>query len=139
MLQDIFNKNDTRFQAMRHLTIGFSGVAINWLTFGIFRKYLGLSTLVSWMATYVILFAYIFPMQKYFTFKENNKANIQIVKYIINTACYMTLDYIMSVLFIDMLKIHVFIGKGMSLLILTPASFLSQKFWVFKNARNKGN
>ena len=72
-------------------------------------------------------------MQKYFTFKEKNKTSKQIVKYIINTICYMALDYIMNIFFIDMLKIHVFIGKGMSLAILTPLSFLSQKFWVFKN------
>ena len=73
-------------------------------------------------------------MQKYFTFRENDKNKIisEFYKFLANHFSYTFIDFLLSILFLDILFIDVFYGKLIILVIMTPLSFALQKYWVFK-------
>ena len=133
MLNKILQESKIQFQAVRHLAVGGGGVLINWLVFSGLCQLGGLSILASFTIAYFVLFLYIFPLQRYFTFKEKrSKPSEQILKFLINSIGYIMLDFLFTRFFIENLSMSPVLGKGISLAVLTPLSFLSQKLWVFK-------
>ena len=122
-----------REQVLRHLIVGGSGVAVNWLAFTLLRQYVGASTLISTLAAHGLLLALIFPAQKFFTFKSPATMHRQIARFLMNDAFYLSGDFALATLIIDVLGVTPALGKAIGLLILTPLSFASQKFWVFRH------
>ena len=136
MLKRTLNDEHIQFQAIRHLVIGASGVMVNWISFCVLRQFVGFSTLFSTIITHIILFSYIFPLQKYVTFKEKKaKPHNQAIKFVINSLGYILIDFLLTALLIDLFGLIAYIGKAISLALLTPLSFLSQKLWVFKETK----
>ncbi len=127
-------------QLIRHLIVGGSGVLFNWLVFSLLRHLTSLTTLQCTLIVHAILLAVIFPLQKLFTFQRKQHGNRQAVRFLINDAAYISLDYLSALAFIDLLGLSIWFGKGCGLAILTPLSFLSQRFWVFaESAREKNS
>jgi len=124
-------------QAVRHLMVGGTGVLINWTLFSFLRGYLEFSTLSSTLICHAVMIACIFPMQKFFTFNERSRPHRQFVKFLINDAFYITFDYLFAYLFIDVIGLIPVVGKLLGLALLTPMSFMSQRFWVFAVNRRK--
>ncbi len=131
-LLDILGAERNRFQLLRHLAVGGIGVLFNWIAFSSLRYYSSLSTLACTILVHVFLLAIIFPLQKVFTFKKKDNGQKQAIKFLANDAGYITIDYFFAWLFIDFLGLTPILGKGLGLALLTPISFLSQRYWVFK-------
>jgi putative flippase GtrA len=123
--------NDVTPQLAKHLLIGASGVIVNWLVFTMLRQYLNVSTMSATIIVHIVLISYIFPLQKYCTFRSNCNTFSALIKFTINTLGYLSLDFLLAWVFIDFLNILPAIGKACGLTFLTPLSFLFQKYWVF--------
>jgi len=124
--------NKLSIQAIKHLLVGASGVFVNWILFIVLRQFLDIPTLVSTIIVNIILIIYIFPLQKYFTFINYSNTHQQLIRFILNAIGYLILDFVFAWFFIDFMKIVPAYGKAMGLLILTPLSFISQKYWCFQ-------
>jgi putative flippase GtrA len=123
--------HDITPQIAKHLAVGASGVIVNWLLFSLLRQYFNVPTMYATVIVHIVLISYIYPLQKYFTFKSNCNTFTSFLKFIINTLGYITIDFLLAWFFIDFLNIMPVIGKGVGLALLTPLSFLFQKYWVF--------
>lgn len=123
---------ETQKQLFKHLLVGGSGVIVNYLLFLLLRQYYGMSTLIASIIVHILLPCYIFPLQKYFTFQNKLETSNQIKRFLINDALYMTCDFLLATLFIDMMGLLPRTGKAIGLALLTPMSFLIQRFWVFR-------
>ena len=126
-----YSPYDITPQIAKHLAVGASGVIVNWLVFSLLRQYFNLPTMYSIVIVHIVLISYIFPLQKYFTFKSNGNTLTAFFKFVINSLGYIAIDFFLSWFFIDFLKIMPAIGKAVGLALLTPLSFLFQKYWVF--------
>lgn len=133
LIEHIAHGTHVRAQVIRHLIVGGGGVLFNWVTFTLLRQYTGFNTLESTLIVHILLLIMMFPMQKFFTFKSRSKTRRQIARFLINDAGYMAVDYLLAALFIDWLGLVPAVGKGLGLAILTPLSFASQRYWVFRN------
>lgn len=134
LLKGVFYGEHAAQQLVRHLFVGGSGVVFNWVAFSLLRHFTALGTLESTLLVHAVLLATMFPLQKLFTFKKKRHGSRQAVRFLINDAGYITLDYLLALAFIDILGLPVWLGKGCGLAILTPLSFLSQRLWVFAAA-----
>jgi putative flippase GtrA len=123
--------NDITPQIAKHLAVGASGVIVNWMAFSLLRQYFNVPTMYATGIVHIILISYIFPLQKYFTFKSDGNTFSALFKFIINTLGYITLDFLLAWYFVDFLNFMPAIGKAAGLAFLTPLSFLFQKYWVF--------
>jgi putative flippase GtrA len=124
--------NKLGIQAIKHLLVGASGVLVNWVVFIVLRQFLNISTFVSTIIVNIILVLYIFPLQKYFTFINYSNTYQQFIRFILNSIVYLILDFVFAWFFIDFMKIVPACGKAMGLIILTPLSFISQRYWCFQ-------
>jgi putative flippase GtrA len=131
-LTQVLHSDDAAYQLVRHLLIGGSGVVFNWLVFSALRHFTQMTTLQCTLVVHAILLAVIFPLQKLFTFKNKTDARTQAIRFLVNDAGYITLDYFFALAFIDWVGLPPIIGKGCGLAILTPLSYLSQRLWVFR-------
>lgn len=132
LLHDLIHSDEPRYQLIRHLAVGGSGVIFNWLAFSALRHFTSLGTLECTIAVHVILLITIFPLQKLFTFQRRENGRRQAIRFLINDLGYVTFDYLLAYLFIDVVGLPPIIGKACGLAMLTPASFLSQRLWVFR-------
>lgn len=123
--------HDISPQLAKHLAVGASGVVVNWLVFTLLRQYFNLPTIYATVIVHIVLISYIFPLQKYFTFKSGCNTFAALFKFVINALGYIIIDFFLAWFFIDFLKIVPAIGKAIGLALLTPLSFVFQKYWVF--------
>ncbi|MES2509944.1 MAG: GtrA family protein [Pseudomonadota bacterium] len=135
LVRGIFYGEHAAQQLVRHLIVGGSGVVFNWVVFSLLRHFTALSTLQCTLVVHVVLLATMFPLQKVFTFKKKSHGSRQAIRFLINDAGYITLDYLFAWGFIDLLGLPAWLGKGCGLAILTPLSFLSQRLWVFSDSQ----
>ncbi len=138
LIRGVFHGEHAAQQLIRHLIVGGSGVVFNWVAFSLLRHFTALGTLQSTLLVHAVLLATIFPLQKLFTFKKKRHGSRQAIRFLINDAGYITLDYLLALAFIDILGLPVWVGKGCGLAILTPLSFLSQRLWVFADTSKPG-
>ncbi len=134
VIKGIVSGDHAAQQLIRHLIVGGSGVVFNWVVFSLLRHLTSLTTLQCTLIVHAILLAIIFPLQKLFTFKRKRDGNRQAVRFLLNDAGYILLDYLLALAFIDVWGMPIWVGKGCGLVILTPLSFLSQRFWVFSDS-----
>lgn len=125
------NSEHAKWQFLRHAAVGGSGVIVNYFLFLTLREHYGFSTLQASLIVHAVLISYIFPLQKYFTFTSSLESWKQIRRFLINDMIYISMDFTMSWLFIDLLGLHPWLGKFIALALLTPMSFMIQKYWVF--------
>jgi len=132
----LFRDKQVAWQFIKHLIVGSSGVIVNYFLFITLKK-AEFTTLESVVITHIVLISYIFPLQKYFTFGDNKgdelKTPTQITRFLLNDLWYSSLDFLLSMLFIDILGLPSKIGKICALAILTPMSFLIQRYWIFRH------
>lgn len=130
-LHSFIRSPETKWQLIKHLLVGGSGVLVNYFLFLLLRQYYGMSTLVSSIIVHILLLCYIFPLQKYFTFESPLETSSQIKRFLINDGIYMSGDFLLATLFIDILDLLPMYGKAIGLALLAPISFMIQRFWVF--------
>lgn len=133
----IADSHESLFQIIRHLSVGGAGVLINWMSFYCFRDILGYSTFISTAITHLFLFVVIFPLQKFFTFKNRDmpSGRRQAVFFLVVDCVYFSLDFLLAVLFVDIVGLQPAIGKICGLALLTPLSFYVQKVWIFSGKK----
>ncbi len=120
-------------QLINFSLIGGFGVLSNWILFSYLKEIYQLSTFFCSLIFYIFVLTVIFPMQKFITFKKRKSPiNYEFNKFFINHTAYIFFDFCLSFLFVDQLHFIPIVGKFFSLALMTPLSFLSQKYWVFK-------
>lgn len=133
--KDVSAKTFTQF--VKHYFVGFLGSIMNYALFN-GMKYAGLETRTANIITGVILTVTIFLVQKYFTYKPDNHSLRQPALFMVNSFLYFFFDTLILMLLIDRLMIAPYISKLMSIVMLSPMSFIFQKFFVFRNNRVSG-
>ena len=149
MIKKIFafikEKEEALIQLIKHYFIGGIGFVLNWLFFNtclwlgmkdtiIFGIAFNKITLAN-IPTYTLTLIISFLLQKYFTYKANKNMFPQLVKFTILTVCYMLVDNQLLKLLIDHMGLAASISKFMTLMVLSPLSFLIQKFIVFRQPK----
>jgi putative flippase GtrA len=120
-------------QVIRHLCVGGLGVIFNVTCFTFLRHFFNLPTIISGLLTHIFLYIFIFPFQKFFTFKNYQRKLIQYIRFFLISITYVLLDISLAYLFIDIMEYSVLAGKILALSLLTPFSFMSQRFFVFNS------
>lgn len=121
-------------QIIFYILVGLFSTFSNWLIFFILKEFYSFSTLVCSIVFYFYVLLFIFPLQKFITFnKYETSYRGEIFKFWINHSLYVLFDFALTYFFVDINNFTPGAGKFISLLIMTPISFLSQKFWIFKN------
>lgn len=121
----------TFYQFAKHYLVGFIGSSTNYTFFNVL-KYLSLETKLANFITYVVVILESFLLQKYFTYRSNQNSIKQPVLFLIVSLVYYFIDTVILVLLIDKFMINPLISKIISIILLSPLSFLFQKFFVFK-------
>lgn len=124
-------------QFVKHYFVGFLGSVMNYSLFNI-MKYGGLETRTANLITGVILTVTVFMLQKYFTYKPDNHSLRQPILFLVNSFLYFFFDTLILMLLIDRMMIAPYISKLLSIVMLSPMSFIFQKFFVFRNNRVSG-
>jgi putative flippase GtrA len=139
----IFNKlfkrnlnKDTFLQMVKHSFVGFISAVLNYLGFN-FLMIIGFEIKVSNIITYIFVIIVSFVFQKYFTYKIKYNSILQPILFIANALIYYILDTTILIIFINNLSISAWVSKLISILILFPLSFFSQKYIVFRRFRVK--
>ena len=130
---EIFSSSKISYQVLRHLCVGGLGVIFNVTCFAFLRHFINLPTIISGLLTHIFLFIFIFPIQKFFTFKNYQRKPIQYIRFFLISITYISLDISLAYLFIDIMEYSVLAGKILALSLLTPFSFISQRFFVFNS------
>ena len=127
---------ETFLQMIRHSLVGFTSAVLNYLSFNLLMI-IGFEIKVANIITYILIIIVSFLLQKYFTYKVKYKSIWQPILFIVNALIYYVLDTTILILFIDNLSISPWVSKMVSILILFPLSFISQKYIVFRRFRVK--
>jgi len=117
---------------IKYLVVGGVGVALNFLGFMVLYDFFGFSILFSVLWMHIIILLVTFILQRRFTFQSQLPVNLVLKKFLITDLMYVGSDYALTAIFISLLNFTPWIGKASCLAILTPLSFLMQRFWVFK-------
>jgi putative flippase GtrA len=128
-------ENKSLFQFFKHLFVGGGGVILNYLSFLLLLKATNLALFQITVLTHIFLIFYSFFFQKYFTYMRMGDVVHQYLKFLSFSLSYFAADFILTWFFIDSVGLIGWHGKAIALLVLTPASFCIQKYWVF-NGRN---
>ena len=123
--------SNTFRQFLKHYLVGGLGVILNYVLFSILLMF-HYSIFITNLVVYTILVIFGFFMQKNFTYKDRRISILQPVLYIILAVCYSSLDTLIINILRERFLIQPFIGKLMSIVLLTPISFISQKFVIFR-------
>ena len=133
------NLNEVIFlQFIKHSFVGFLSAALNYLGFNLLLI-TGLGIKISNMITYILIIFISFILQKYFTYRAKHNSIWQPILFVINALIYYVLDTALLILFIDYLSISPWVSKIVSILILFPLSFISQKYIVFRRFSKNDN
>ena len=125
-----FNK-DIYTQFVKHIAVGGFGILLNYTLFNVFIKF-NFGILLSNTLTNIFVFLIIFLLQKYFTYRIYSEIIKHLLFFLINALGYYILDTGLLFLLIQFVGLNPMLGKLLSLIIITPISFLSQKYLVFK-------
>jgi len=118
-------------QFVKHYFVGFIGSSTNYILFNVL-KFVGLETVFANTISNIVVVIESFLMQKFFTYKPDSNSLRQPVLFIINSVIYYILDTTIVKILTDILHINPLIGKMVSIVLLSPLSFISQKFIIFK-------
>lgn len=123
-------------QFIKHYFVGFVGSALNYSLFNVF-KFANLGTGLANTLTNIIIIVTVFTLQKYFTYKVKEQSIRQPIFFLLNSLVYYILDTAILLLLVDYLKISPLISKIISMVLLSPLSFIFQKYIVFKKKSDK--
>ncbi len=126
----------TFLQFIRHYLVGFIGTVLNYLGFNLLMI-IGLRIEVSNIITFIILVIISFFLQKYFTYRIKYSSLWQPILFLVNAIVYYVLDTAVLLLLIDNLLISPWISKIVSIIVLSPLSFIFQKYVVFRRFKVK--
>lgn len=118
-------------QFIKHNFVGGFGVIINYTLFNVLVL-VGFDIIVANAVTYVLLIIMIFLMQKFFTYRVRYSSVKQFILFLANAFLYFLFDTLLLLFLNDVCNIIPMVSKILSLGVLTPLSFLSQKYIVFK-------
>jgi putative flippase GtrA len=127
----IARSNETLPQFIRHHFVGGTGVILNYLFFNIL-VHLGLTVGIANTGNYLLLFFIMYYLQRRFTYRQQTPTARQLLLFLANTVAYYLLDTAFLLILIRYYQITPLISKVITLACLTPLSFLSQKFLVFR-------
>ncbi len=117
-------------QFVKHYATSLGSAVANYLLFNIFT-YLGLHTKEANGTTFIILLISAFFVKKYYVFQARRNTILQPILFAANVGVYFLLETAILVLLIDRWHLAPGIAKIISLSVLSPMSFLVQKYVVF--------
>ena len=127
-----FSKNQkARYQILRHLIIGGSGVCFNYTATLFFVTYLALNIFLAVTIIHTLLIIYIFFMQKNFTFLSEGKKSLLFIRFIVFSLAYYLIDFSATTYLINSLNLDLWLAKIILLTAITPLSFVIQRTHIF--------
>ncbi|MBX2907917.1 MAG: GtrA family protein [Taibaiella sp.] len=154
---DFFYKPFARFiplQTFRYLACGGSNTVLNWLVYSIsFNIVLNQQSthiiddifITAHVGAYIIAFCITFPLgfilSRYVVFPESNlHGRKQFFRYVLTTATFILLTYVLIKLFAIMLPmVRADISYIFIMVITAVLSYLSQRFYTFKSDEDESD
>ncbi len=119
-------------QFIKHYLVGAFGVFLNYSLFNIL-VFEGLSVKISNTITHAILIVTIFILQRQFTYRVKHFSIWHPILFLLISLVYYICDTLFLILLVDLVSIHPTVSKIITIVILTPLSFLGQKYIVFRD------
>lgn len=151
---DFFYKPFARFiplQTFRYLACGGSNTVLNWVVYSVsFNIVLNQQSthiiddifITAHVGAYIIAFCITFPLgfllSRYVVFPESNlRGRKQFFRYVLTTATFILLTYVLIKLFAIMLPmVRADISYIFIMVITAVLSYLSQRFYTFKSEQD---
>ncbi len=128
-------REETYLQVAKYGFVASLGTVTNYTIFNIL-KYLIYGTIISNTISTIITIVETFLLQKFLTFKTKKKYVIELCLFLALASIYYVADTSILIFLIDWIGISSLIGKAVSLIILLPFSFITQKLVVFRKRLN---
>lgn len=119
-------------QFVRHYFVGGIGTIMNFTIFNFLVYCAGMEIKAANAVNYSILIITTFLLQKYFTYRAGGFSAAQPLLFLVNALLYFLLDTTIITLLAKKASLAPFLCKFFSIGLLTPLSFISQKYLVFR-------
>ncbi len=123
-----------RHEFVKYFVVGVSGVAIDLGTLIFLKQIIGLPSVAAVAANQVMVLAYNFLLNKYWSFRNRELPGKQIMRYItiaaINYAFAVCTMYVAN----GLLGIDYRLVRLATIALMVPFNFLAYKFWVYRCA-----
>lgn len=120
------------FQFIKHLIVGGAGAIINYSLFNAL-VWIHVNTIIANTVTNAVIIVTTFLGQKYFTYRNRMNTAVQIPLFLLQSGLYYLLDTTIVYILIDILSMSPSVGKLISISILTPLSFIFNRYVVFNS------
>lgn len=134
------NSNFSKIWQITKYTIsGGTGAAVHLSVLYLLTKVVGVWYILSTSIAFIIAFFVSFTLQKYWTFKMNEFANIsnQLIKYFFVGVINLFLNAGLMYVLVDVFHLWYMLAQIIVLAFIGGVSFLVYKFFVFKHRANK--
>jgi putative flippase GtrA len=123
-------------QFIKHLIVGGGGAVINYVLFNIMLR-MHINILIANTITNIVVVIITFAGQKFFTYQIRDNVTSQIALFLLQSFLYYLLDTTIVYILINLLTMSPMLGKFISILLLTPLSFIFNKLVVFKTKQQE--
>ncbi len=135
---------DSRDQVLRYMATGGSAFVFDIVTLYLFKEYFQWRPFVAIIVNQVIIFIYIFLLNKHWSFKAGGETHEQLVRFFILAASNYLFAILWMWLFTEHWPVHVF-GPSQDYLLVHMVNvalsvgwnFLLYKHWVYRNDEKK--
>ena len=126
--------NSSKQQFFRYFITGVSGFVLDIITLYIFRELLGFDPVYSVALNQIIMIAYLFTLNKVYSFRVNGHTKTQLMKFV----TVMGFNYVVAVVWMwfwnERLALeYVYTIRVVNIVLSVSWNFLLYKFWVYKN------
>lgn len=120
-----------RFEFTKYFVIGFSGMFLDIITLVLFKEVFGLWATLAVILNQIIIIAYNFTLNKYWSFKNKALPHKQFVRYMLVFA----VNYLIAVgamyIFSDRVGFDYRIVRILTIALSVSWNFLIYKYWVY--------
>lgn len=124
-----------RHQFAKYFIVGFSGVFLDMGTLIIFKEYLGWTPVLAVVVNQLLIMAYNFSLNKYWSFKSKTLPHKQIVRYLILAGCNYLFSIIIMYFFNHKMGLDYRWVRLSTIVVMVSWNFFLYKYWVYKENR----
>ncbi len=119
-------------QFAKYFIVGSSGVVLDMTTLVLFKEVFGWPPVVSVIVNQVILLAYIFCLNKYWSFRNQEMPHKQVVRFLILASFNYVFSVAVMYMFNHKLNFDYRIVRLCSIAVMVSWNFFLYKYWVYK-------
>lgn len=125
---------NSKYQIIKYLIIGISSTAIDILLLVFLKEKANFGPTFAVAINQILVIAYNFFMNKYWSFKTKKQPLRQFSRYIILVGLNYCSSILLMYIFHDLININYILVRLSSIVLLVTINFILYKHWVYKEA-----